>query len=165
VGQYLEQHPRVGDGISSFRRERAVQSPVIQLLKLRVCQPNGCILRYYFFCIQSNFQLTISLNYVILCCGNVLCHDLILPQTETPANPFSGKAGAFVFSGAILQRAPLAVIKTIRSTVGEIKTGKSLSKCNPALLGIWLLFIYHCRKTAIAIRKYGEYKLAYANSD
>lgn len=56
VGQYLEQHPRVGDGISSFRRERAVQSPVIQLLMLRVCQPDGCILWYYFFCIQSKFS-------------------------------------------------------------------------------------------------------------
>ena len=39
-------------------------SPVIQRLKLRVCQPDGCILRYYFFCIQSKFQLTIPLNYV-----------------------------------------------------------------------------------------------------
>ena len=56
IGQYLEQHPRVGDGISSFRRERAVQSPVIQLLKLRVCQPDGCILWYYFFCVQSKFS-------------------------------------------------------------------------------------------------------------
>ena len=89
----------------TFFPELFEMSPVIQLLKLRVCQPDGCILRYYFFCIQSKFQLTISLNYVILCRGNVLCHDLILPQTETPANPFFGESWCLCFYGAILQRA------------------------------------------------------------
>ncbi|MBR4701538.1 MAG: hypothetical protein IKP19_07570, partial [Oscillospiraceae bacterium] len=47
-----------------------------------------------------------SLNYVILCCGKVLFHTLILPQTETPANPFFGESWCLCFYGAILQRAP-----------------------------------------------------------
>ncbi|MBR4701684.1 MAG: hypothetical protein IKP19_08340, partial [Oscillospiraceae bacterium] len=46
-----------------------------------------------------------SLNYVILCCGKVLFHTLILPQTETPANPFFGESWCLCFYGAILQRA------------------------------------------------------------